>query len=76
MGGRPKHPDKHIEEVLAASERQGWRVERGRKYFKIYCPCAEKHMKVVHITPSDPNYLRNVIGQLKRATCWKEGRRE
>jgi hypothetical protein len=37
----------------------------------MWCLCPAKHMKTVHLTPSDPNYVRNLLGQLKRATCWK-----
>jgi len=67
-------PTKYTEigEVLAESVRQGWRVERGKKYYKMLCPCPEKHWKTVHLTPSDPNYVRNLVGQLRRATCWED----
>jgi hypothetical protein len=37
-----------------------------------YCPCPEKHKKSVSTTPSDPNYMRNLLGELKRKTCWKD----
>lgn len=69
---RPKHPVKELEVVLAAAEGQGWTVTKGRKYFKMLCGCADKHMKTVHLSPSNPHYLRNLIGQLGRATCWRE----
>jgi hypothetical protein len=29
-------------------------------------------MKTMKLTPSDPNYIRNLLGQLRRATCWDE----
>lgn len=58
---------------LAAIRQQardkGWRVEKGKKYYKMWCPCG-KHWKTVKLTPSDPNYTRNLLGQLRRATCW------
>ncbi|ACU40155.1 hypothetical protein Amir_6353 [Actinosynnema mirum DSM 43827] len=60
-----------IKALLADLEEQGWRVVRGR-YWKCYCPCAAKHLKTVKITPSDPNYITNLKGQLRRSTCWKE----
>lgn len=60
---------------LAAIRRQasekGWRVEKGKKYYKMWCPCG-KHWKTVKLTPSDPNYIRNLLGQLRRATCWDD----
>lgn len=61
------------EEVREEAARQDWRVERGNKYWMMRCPCGD-HMKTVRISPSDPNYTRNLVGQLRRATCWKEGR--
>jgi len=49
---------------------KGWRIEKRKKYFKILCPNPCKCWKTVHLGPSDPNYLRNLLGQLRRATCW------
>lgn len=69
---RPRHPKKDLEQVLKAAEEQGWRVERGGRYYTMYCPCDEKHKKTVKLTPSDPNYRQNLLGQLRRATCWKD----
>lgn len=73
MTGRPRHTDKELEKVLASAERQGWTIKkRPNGYFKLYCPCDDKHMKTVHCTPSTPNYRRNLLGELRRKTCWKE----
>ncbi len=63
-----------IAKLLKDLERQGWRIKRGR-YWICYCPCEIGHLKTVHFSPSDPSYLRNLKGQLKRSTCWKEGER-
>lgn len=70
--GRPKHPKKELEAVLKAAEAQSWIVTKAKKYFKMKCGCPDKHSKSVHLTPSDPKYLKNLLGQLARATCWKE----
>ncbi|HEY9412275.1 MAG TPA: hypothetical protein VIP77_22035 [Jiangellaceae bacterium] len=72
MATRPRHPKKELEEVLKAAEDQGWRISKVSKYYMMWCPCDDKHKKSVKITPSDPNYRRNLIGQLKRSTCWKD----
>lgn len=69
--GRPKHQRPELEAVLRAAEQQGWRVVKGR-YFKMYCPCVDKHIKTVKLTPSGANYRQNLIGQLLRSTCWRE----
>jgi hypothetical protein len=70
---RPRHKTKEFEDVLRSAEEQGWRVVGGGdKYFKMKCPCPNKCMQTVRLTPSNPNYLKNLIGQLRRATCWKE----
>ncbi len=72
MPGRPRHPDKDLERVLRALEQQGWRVTRGQKYFKAWCPCEARHWKTIHLTPSSSGYRQNLVGQLRRATCWQE----
>jgi hypothetical protein len=72
VAGRPRHQDKDIENVLQSLERQDWRVTKAKGYYKAYCPCAKKHMKTIHLTPSTSGYRRNLMGQLKRATCWDE----
>jgi hypothetical protein len=70
---RPKHQDKDLERILRLAEAQDWRVEKRPKgYFKMKCNCAELHMKTVHLTPSNPNYGRNLLGWLRRCSCWKE----
>jgi len=69
--GRPKHPRKELETLLKEAEIKAWRVVKGSRYFKMYCPCAEQHWTTVHLTPSDPNYERNLRGLLRRETCWE-----
>jgi len=64
---------KELEAIRKEAERKNWRVERGKRYWKMYCPCPEKHKKSMSLTPSNPNYVKNLLGQLIRATCWKEG---
>ncbi len=63
--------DKDLAAIRREAEEKGWRVERGKKYYKMWCPCG-KHWKTMKLTPSDPNYVRNLLGQLRRATCWDE----
>jgi hypothetical protein len=62
---------KELAAIRQEASDKGWRVERGKRYYKMWCPCG-KHMKTVKLTPSDPNYVRNLLGQLRRATCWDE----
>jgi len=40
-------------------------------YFKLYCPCPQKHLKTVHLTPSGANYARNLRKWLERQSCWE-----
>jgi hypothetical protein len=70
---RPRHPNGDFELVLRSAEQQGWRVEGGHrgKYYKLKCPCPEKHMKTMHLTPSDPNYLKNWLHRVRLRTCWE-----
>lgn len=70
---RPRHKCKEFEDLLRVTEEQGWKVTGGgSSYFKMKCPRDCKCMKMVHLTPSDPNYYRNLVNQLRRTTCWKE----
>lgn len=68
---RPRHPHKDLEPILDAAENKGWHVQRRRKYYMMRCPCGQ-HQKTVKITPSDPNYPRNLRGWLKRSGCWED----
>lgn len=68
---RPRHPITELEALLREAESRQWRVERGNRYYKMYCPCGA-HKKTVHLTPSNPNYERECRAQLKRATCWDD----
>lgn len=73
MGGRPKHPVKELEAVLSEAERKKWTVTRGKKYYMMRCGGGHRdHQKTVRLTPSDPNYPKNLLGWLKRSGCWKE----
>jgi hypothetical protein len=72
MGSRPKHPNKDIEEVILLIEIYGWRVERGRKYYKCYCPCGH-HLKTIHLTPSGTGYVLNLRKWFQRQPCWAGG---
>lgn len=70
---RPRHRLKEYEAVLKRAEGKGWAVEGGGdKHFKLKCPNPCKCMLTMSTTPSNPNYLRNLLGQLGRVTCWKE----
>lgn len=64
----PKHPMKDIQAVLEEFASLGWRIERGRKYYSVKCPCGE-HKRWVHATPSDRNYVVNLRSWLLRQPC-------
>jgi hypothetical protein len=70
VGKRPRHPDKTLEALLQEVERYGWRVDKKAKYFKALCPCADRCMETVHLTPSDPNYPRNKRNKMSKCTGW------
>lgn len=71
MAGRQRHQNGELEDVLLEAEQKGWRVTRGKRYFMMWCPCVVKHKKTVRLTPSGRNYKRNLLGELKRSTCWE-----
>lgn len=68
---RRKHPDKELEAILRDAETKNWRVEVGKKYFKLKCPCSAQHYKVVHVTPSSGYYTNHLLQALESRTCWK-----
>jgi hypothetical protein len=62
---------KELEAVLKEAETKGWRVEKGKKYFKMWCPCGSC-WKTVKLTPSLSDYERNLRAKLARDTCWEK----
>jgi hypothetical protein len=71
----PTHPVKELQEVLIELDENGWRVEKGKGYYKTYCPCSEKHKKTVHLSPSNPNYRRDLVNWLSRQPCYNGPRK-
>ncbi|MFZ0186293.1 MAG: hypothetical protein WAL72_05020 [Streptosporangiaceae bacterium] len=65
---------KDMEQRLAAlreeARRYDWTVEKGKRYYKMLCPCPGKHRKTMHLTPSDPRYELNLRKWLERQPCW------
>lgn len=68
---RPRHPDKDIEDLIRLAEARGWRIMKGRKYYKAYCPCDDEHIKTIHLSPSGTMYLVNLRKWFNRQTCWE-----
>lgn len=57
---------KDLKEVVAAAERQGWRVEATKKgHLKFFAPDAE-NIVTTGGTPSDHRALANLIARLRR----------
>lgn len=69
MADRNRHPNKELEAAIRYAEAAGWRRTRGKGYFRLYCPCGI-HIKSVALTPSNPNYKRNLISWFHRQDCW------
>jgi hypothetical protein len=65
---RTKDIEDAAKEVLA----HGWTEVDGKRYRKFRCPCGA-HMKTIKKTPSDPNYVRNLLAWFRRQDCWKDG---
>lgn len=52
----------------------GWTEHTRNGYRKFRCPCG-RHRKTVRLSPSDPNYVKNLMGWFRRQSCWEEGDR-
>ena len=70
MPDRPRHPDKRIEELLRVAEAHDWQVTRKNRYYLARCPCG-RCQESVHLTPSDPNYVRNKLNKMSKCPKWE-----
>lgn len=69
LGYWKKHQSKDIEKVLREYDQCGWRIEDPPKYYRVKCPCG-KHQRSVHLTPSGPDYAKNLRAWLHRQACY------
>jgi hypothetical protein len=69
---RPRHTKPEYEALLCLAEERGWLVFRDEGYFKCRCPCAEKHINTVVLTPSSRRTLENTRARFRSFPCWKE----
>lgn len=69
---RPRHNIKELDQVFEEAWAKGWRITRGNRYWKLWCPCELKHFKTVKLTPSNPHYKKNLLKKLGNSTCWNE----
>lgn len=68
VGTQKKDIDAAVREILD----HGWTEATGKGYRKFRCPCG-RHQKTVKHSPSDANYIRNLMAWFRRQPCWKEG---
>ena len=66
------HPKKDLQALLFRFHKQDWTIFDPPTYYKTYCACIDKHKKMIHLTPSDPNYGKNQAKWLERQTCYSE----
>lgn len=58
---------KDMRRIFVELSAQGFRVEEGKKGWKIYPPDPEGTIVVVHSTSSDSRAFQNVVSDLRRA---------
>lgn len=65
-----KDTRKYVKSVV---DSQGWTFEPppGNGYPKLKCACGN-HMKTVHKSPSDSNYLTNLQKWVERQPCYAD----
>lgn len=73
LGYWQRHPKEEIETLLSQFDDNGWLVEDPPKYYKVNCPCGS-HKRTVHLTPRDPDYVKNALKWLFRQDCYREVR--
>lgn len=65
---------KDIDNAAKVVLEHGWTEVTGKKgYRKFRCPCGA-HAKTIKSTPSDPNYVKNLMAWFRRQPCWEEDR--
>lgn len=71
MGYWDPHPKKEGEEVLKEFHAHGWLITRKKGYYKCLCPpeCGQ-HLKTVHLSPSNPNYYKQLLAYVSKMPCW------
>ena len=72
-----RHPKKELEALLGEFHEAGWKVLDPKKggYYKVRCPCGD-HQRSVHISPSNPNYVKDTLMWLYRQPCYNNNREE
>jgi hypothetical protein len=71
LGYWKKHIKKDLELVLALLDRHGYKILNPPKYYTVRCPCGQ-HQRQVHLTPSNPNYGKEVIKWARKLNCWRD----
>ena len=69
MGYWQRHPKKELQALLGEFNDAGWKIIDPPKYYKVRCPCGD-HQRTVHLSPSNPNYVKDVLGWLYRQPCY------
>lgn len=64
-----RHKDDAVQRILEQFDELGWTITDQSTYYKAFCPCPSKHKRWVHLTPSDPNYAKNLAAWLRRQPC-------
>jgi hypothetical protein len=65
---------KEIKELLAAAQKQGWRVEIGRGgHYKLFSPDG-KCLVTMSSTPSDRHAIDNTVARMRRCGFKWKGR--
>lgn len=71
MGYWLQHPKKDGEDLLKEFHDHGWRITRNKGYYICFCPprCGQ-HYKTVHLSPSNLNHFKYVLGKVQKLPCW------
>jgi hypothetical protein len=79
MAGRPKHPKKEVEEVVAYAEAKNWRWRKMGHWGRLFCPHADRDgcRFGVNGTPKNAgNHARQIIRAVDRCPHVQEAEDE
>jgi hypothetical protein len=72
LGYWKRHPKKELEALLGEFHEAGWTILDPPRYYTVRCPCGD-HQRQIHLTPSNPTYVKDAYRWLRRQPCTPKG---
>jgi len=70
-----KHPKPDLQQLLIDLDAEKWRIVDPPTYYKVLCPCPQKHKTWVHLTPKNRDYAQQKRTYLSTHACFNKAGR-